>query len=280
MKINMRMQQRSTFSGKVVWITGASSGIGRALALAFGASGATVAVSARRQELLDVLVTEIEANGGKARAFGCDVTAEKQLASCVRDIVDAFGRLDVAIANAGFGVTGRVTKMQESDWSRQLAVNVTGLALTAKHAIPLLQQTGGRLVLMGSVGAFLPNPGLSAYGASKAAVHSIGESLQVELMGSGVSCTTIHPGFVESNIARIDNEGRFHPDRSDPRPANLMWPTGKAAAVILRAIARRKKVFVFTGHGKIAVFLGRFFPVLARKLMAKAGNAMPPDTAG
>jgi short-subunit dehydrogenase len=110
---------------------------------------------------------------------------------------------------------------------------------------------------------------VGAYGASKAAVHSIGETLQVELLGTGVTCTTIHPGFIKSEITRIDNEGNHHKDRADPRPSNLMWPTDKAAKVMVKAIAKRKKVFVFTGHGKIAVFLGKFFPSIARKISSK-----------
>lgn len=141
--------------------------------------------------------------------------------------------------------------------------------MTAKYALPELRKTKGRLALIGSVAAYVPNPGIGAYGASKAAVHNIGETLQIELMGSGVSCTTIHPGFVDSNITRIDNQGRFNPDAKDPRPAKLMWPTDKAARVMIEAIEQREKVFVFTGHGKFIAFLGRFFPGIARTLIAK-----------
>ena len=148
-------------------------------------------------------------------------------------------------------------------------MNVTGLALTCKFALPHLRKTKGRLALIGSVAAYVPNPGVGAYGASKAAVHNIGESLQVELKGSGVSCTTIHPGFVDSNIARIDNEGTFHPERSDPRPANLMWSTDKAAKVMAQAIEKRKKVFVFTGNGKILVSIAKISPSLIRKIFEK-----------
>ncbi|MCG9911374.1 MAG: SDR family NAD(P)-dependent oxidoreductase [Flavobacteriales bacterium] len=253
----------------IVWITGASSGIGREIALKLAKQGAIVALSARRKDLLDELVREIEKNGGKAGAFACDVQSETSLEVCMEEIIAAYGKLDIAIANAGFGVIGTIEKLTESEWSRQLSVNVTGLALTCKYAIPHLKKTRGRLALVGSVAAFLPNPNVGAYGASKAAVHSIGETLQLELAGSGVSCTTIHPGFVDSNIARVDNEGQYHPDKKDPRPANLMWPTDKAAQVMINAIYARKKVLVFTGHGKLLVFLGRFLPAVARRLVSK-----------
>lgn len=257
------------FKNQVIWITGASSGIGRELALEFAREGGIVAVTARRMELLEKLVMEIETEGGKAKAFYCDILNDSSIQKCVADVIAEFGRLDIAIANAGFGVFGKIEELTEKDWQRQLNGNVVGLALTVKYALPELRKTTGRMVLMGSVGAFVPNPNVGAYGASKAAVHSIGETLQVELLGSGVTCTTIHPGFVVSEIARIDNEGHHHKDRADPRPANLMWPTEKAAKVIVKAIAKRKKVFVFTGHGKIAVFLGKFFPTIARKITSK-----------
>lgn len=141
--------------------------------------------------------------------------------------------------------------------------------MTAKHAVPELKKTKGRLVLIGSIASFIPNPYLAAYGASKAAVHNIGESYQIELLGTGVTCTTLHPGFVDSNITRVNNEGVFNPETKDPRPANLMWPTDKAVKDMIRAIDRRKKVKVITGHGKVITFIGRFFPGIARAMVAK-----------
>lgn len=257
------------YSNQVIWITGASSGLGKGMALEFASQGAILAVSARRKDLLEEVVKEIEAKGGKAKAYLCDVLDSKSIEGCVEEIIRDFEKLDVAVANAGYGVLGKIEELNESDWNRQLAVNVTGLALTSRFALPHLRKTKGRLVLLGSVAAFVPNPGTGAYGASKAAVHNIGESLQVELKGSGVSCTTIHPGFVESNITRIDNEGTFHPDRQDPRPANLMWTTEKAAKVMVAAIFKRKKVFVFTGHGKILVTIAKFSPSLIRNVIGK-----------
>jgi len=254
---------------QVVWITGASSGLGKGMALEFASKGAILAISARRIDLLEEVVAEIKSKGGKAKAYLCDVLISQSIEECLEKIIQDFGKLDVAVANAGYGALGKIEDLTEADWNRQLAVNVTGLALTCKFALPHLRKTKGRLALIGSVAAFVPNPGVGAYGASKAAVHNIGESLQVELKASGVSCTTIHPGFVESNIARVDNEGTFHPDRQDPRPSNLMWTTEKAAKVMVEAIERRKKVFVFTGHGKILVSISKLSPSLIRKIVAK-----------
>jgi NADP-dependent 3-hydroxy acid dehydrogenase YdfG len=260
------------FKDKVVWITGASSGLGKYMAYEFAKQGAKLALSARRTEQLEAVLTEIQSLGAEGLVVVCDVLEESSIEEAASAVVEHFGRIDVAVANAGFGVSGKIAKLSAADWRRQMDINVTGLALTASYALPHLKVTQGRLVLIGSVAAYLPGPGTGAYGASKAAVRSIGQTLQLELKGTHVSCTVIHPGFVESDIAKVDNEGVFHQDKADPRPKNLMWPTDKAAIVMVRAIARRKKSFVFTGHGKIMAFIGQHFPGLAGVII---GRLMP-----
>jgi short-subunit dehydrogenase len=260
----------------VVWITGASSGIGKALALQWAKLGYRVVLSARRKKLLDELADEVgRTYGDHARVVLCDVMEEASIESAVQEVIGHWGRLDVVVANAGFGVFGSIETLAAKDWNRQMQGNVTGLALTVKYALPHLKKNQGRIGLVGSVGAFLPNPNLGAYGASKAAVHSIGQTLQIELMGTGVSCTTLHPGFVVSEITRIDNDGVWHPDRPDPRPANLMWPADKAASVMIDAILKRKRSYVFTGHGKALVWLQRWSPRWARFILSKGPRPEP-----
>jgi short-subunit dehydrogenase len=254
----------------VLWITGASSGIGKSMAFECARLGYKVVLSSRRKELLDKVADEIRHSDGEALVIPCDIMEETAIENAVQQIIKTWGRLDVVIANAGFGVFGSMEKLTAKDWNRQLQGNVTGLALTVKYALPHLKKNNGRIGLVGSVGAYLPNPNLGAYGASKAAVHSIGQTLQVELMGTGVSCTTLHPGFVVSEIARIDNDGVWHPERPDPRPSNLIWPTDKAAKVMVKAILKRKRNYVFTGHGKIFVGLQRWFPGLMRFIISKS----------
>jgi NAD(P)-dependent dehydrogenase (short-subunit alcohol dehydrogenase family) len=250
------------FENHVVWITGGGSGIGRALAFAFADEGAAVAVSGRREDRLHDVVQELEERGRKALAVRCDVTDEASVAEAVQKIVGALGGLDVAVANAGFSVAGRIEKLSAADWRRQLDVNVIGVAMTARYAIPHLRERNGRLVLIGSVASMMPTPGVGAYAASKHAVRAIGQTLAIELHGSGVTCTTIHPGYVESEIAQVDNQGRFDASRKDSRPKNLMWPADRAARAMLDAIAKRKREHVFTGHGKVGAFAGRHMPGL------------------
>jgi NAD(P)-dependent dehydrogenase (short-subunit alcohol dehydrogenase family) len=265
------------FSESVVWITGASAGIGRALAQKFAEHGARVAVSARRADRLAEAIREVEAKGAEAMAVPCDVRDEASLRAAVDGIVARFGRLDVAVANAGIGVSGKIRDLSAEDWRRQLETNVIGVALTARFSLPELERTRGRLAIVASVAGFLPGPGTGAYAASKYAVRSIGQTLSIECHRAGVSCTTIHPGFVVSDIALVDADGNVEPGREDPRPKKLMWPTDRAADVMLRAIYKRKREYVFTGHGKVGAFLGQHMPGLVHAAMVRAGarRALP-----
>ncbi len=264
------------FDDQTIWITGAGSGLGRVMALEFAARGAAVALSGRRVERLEAVKAEIEAAGGAALVVPCDVTVEDQIIAAVAAAEGWRGRLDGAVANAGVSVAGRVEDLSVAEWRRQMEINVIGLAMTVAHALPALRKQSGRLALIGSVAGFIAGPGSSAYCASKAAVRAIGDALTVELHGSGVSCTTIHPGFVESDIARVDNSGALHEDKADPRPAALMWTGEAAARVMVRAIHRRKRELVFTGHGKLAVFLARHAPGLLITLIRLASRGRTP----
>jgi NADP-dependent 3-hydroxy acid dehydrogenase YdfG len=256
------MAKKKRFDDKVVWITGGSSGIGRELARQFAEQGAHVAVSGRRENRLNQVVGEIEERGTKGLAVPCDVTDEQAVFDAVDKVVEMFGQLDCVVANAGFGVAGAIEEVSAAEWRRQLDTNVVGLVSTARAALPELRKTNGRVVLMGSVSGFLAQPRNAPYHASKHAVRAIGQTLSMELHGSGVSCTTIHPGFVESEIGQVDNEGAFHEDWEDKRPQKLMWSTDDAARVIIDAVYKRKREFVFTGHGKLASFVGKHFPGL------------------
>jgi short-subunit dehydrogenase len=260
-----------SFEGKSIWITGASAGLGRELALAFAREGAHLTLSARREERLVEVAEEVNAAGGSAAVRPLDVTDEAATSHVVAELVEREGGLDVAVANAGFGVTGPFEKLDAAAWRRQFEVNVIGLVITARAALPHLHERRGRLALLGSVAGMLPGPRTSPYSASKAAVRSIGQSLTIELHGTGTTCTTICPGFVESEIGRVDNSGSFDATREDGRPTKLLWPADRAARVMLRAIRARRREFTFTAHGRLAGFLGRHAPGLVHQLARRFG---------
>lgn len=259
------------FTGRVVFITGASSGIGRALALEFAKEGALVAVAARRRDRLDALAAEIQASlGSPALPLECDVTRCGDVGRALALVLERFGRLDVAVANAGFGVAGDMESLDIEDYRRQFETNVFGVIATAKAALPHLSGSRGRLVLMGSVAGYASAPGVSAYSMSKFAVRALAEALYFELKSRSVSVTLISPGFVESEIRQVDNRGVHHPDAPDQVPGWLRMPSETAARKIVRAVARRRRELVLTGHGKLAVRVQRHFPGLLR-LLIRAG---------
>jgi NAD(P)-dependent dehydrogenase (short-subunit alcohol dehydrogenase family) len=260
-------QRTGRFDRRVVWITGAGSGIGAACVEEFARRGAWVALSGRRREPLERAAETVRALGQRALVLPVDVTEDGAQEGVVETIVEEFGRLDVALANAGYAVSGRILDVPAAQWRRQLDVNVHGLLGTARAAFPALRQTGGRIALVGSVAAWMPLAGSGPYTTSKAAVRMIGDTLAIELQGTGVSCTTIHPGFVESDIARVDNDGTLHPQRRDHRPSRLMWTAPAAARVMVDAIARRQQQFVFTTHGRIGVAIGQYLPGITRALL-------------
>ena len=260
------------WTNKVVWITGGGSGLGKALALEFAKYGAKIVLSGRREKPLRSVAEELQKIQVQSLVAPCDVSKEPEIATTIEIIMEKYGRLDVVIANAGFGVSGAFDKLNGEDWSRQFSVNVVGLTQTARHALPHIKQSKGRIVLIGSVAAFAFAAKAAPYCSSKAAVHAIGECLSLELYGTGATCTTIHPGFVESDIARVDNQGVFHEDAKDKRPAKLMWKAEDAAKVMTRAIYKRKRVFVFTWHGKLGAFLGRHFPNLMYFLQTRVAS--------
>lgn len=267
---------RAEFKDHAVWITGAGSGIGRAMAVAFAGQGAHVALSGRRLSRLQEVASEIEQSGGRAIAVQCDVTDQKSIRDAVDQVVDAFGGIDVCVANAGFSVTGPFDELEVDDWRRQFDTNVFGLVGTVRAALPFLRKVSGRIALISSVSGMVPTPKTGPYTASKYAVRAIGQTLSIELAGSGVSCTTISPGFVESEIAQVDNQGQFNERRKDRRPKKLMWTAEKAAAVCLKAIRKRKREFVFTNHGKMAAFLGRHAPTALHLAMTRNKGKSDP----
>ena len=258
------------FDDKVAWITGGGSGIGAALAMELAGRGAAVAVSGRRQDRLDAVVARIEAAGGVGLAIRCDVTDEAGLQAAAGRVADELGGIDICVANAGFGIAGRFETLTGDDWRRQLEVNVVGAAQTAAAALPYLVARKGRLVFMGSVIIFAPMPGNAAYAASKGAIAALGQTLYAELARDGVSCTTIHPGFVASEIGQVDNDGVFHSDARDKRPGWLIVPTDKAARAIADAIHARRRERVITGHGLFIAFLGRHAPDLVSAILRRS----------
>lgn len=249
-----------TFREKVVLITGASSGIGAALAREAAGQGAHLVLIARRLDRLKPLAAECENRGVRALAIEGDVTREGSIESAVEKALAHFKKIDVVIANAGFGVAGSFEDLKLEDYRRQFETNVFGVLRTAYATLDALKRSRGHLVLLGSVAGHVALPGSSPYSMSKFAVRAMAEAVTEELRASGVSVTLISPGFVDSEIWRVDNQGQFHETAHDPIPSWIRVSSKSAAREIVRAIKRKKRERIVTGHGKIIVFLNRLFP--------------------
>jgi short-subunit dehydrogenase len=265
------------FRDKAVLVTGASSGIGEELAWQLAQAGAKLTLAARRRELLEGLAQRIAA-AGKARPLSmeCDVTRDGDLERAVAETVRQWGKLNVVIANAGFGVVGALKKLSLEDYRRQFETNVFGVLRTIYAALPEIEKTKGDIAIIGSVSGWAASPGASPYAMSKFAVRALANSITPELRLSEVKVTLISPGFVASNIRRVDNQGEFHAGAKDQIPAWLVMPTEKAVRQMLRAVARGKREVIITAHGKIFVALERFMPwllrVVGRKMAAGRGS--------
>ena len=189
-------------------VTGASSGIGRGLALALGGRGVHVVVAARRRDRLDELVREIDALGGRGEALVLDVSDGDATFAAVHAL-DARLPLDLVVANAGIG---GVTPGKKLEWTRVKAIletNLVGAAATLSGALPGMVERGdGRVVAVASVAGFRGLPRFGAYSASKAALITLCESLRIDLHGTGVSVTTVCPGYVQTELL---TPGKSHP---------------------------------------------------------------------
>ncbi len=254
---------------QVVFIAGASSGIGEALALGYAQRGADVVLVARREERLRNLASRIEKLGAKALVIQGDVTVDGDMERAVEKALAAFGRIDIAIANAGFGLVGDLESLTLEDYRRQFETNLFGLMRVIYAVLPALKKTEGRLALMGSIVSYVSAPGRGPYAMSKYAVRALAESLYFELKPSKVSVTLISPGMVESELRQVDNEGKHHP-KANAQRTMLHVPAHIAARSMIRAVQCRRREIIVTYHGKVIVFVSVHMPWLMR-LMFRFG---------
>ncbi len=277
------MRAPRDFRGQVALITGASSGIGEELAEQLAQQGALVTLAARRTEVMAALAQRIaEATGSRPLVIECDVTHDGDVERAVAETVRERGRLDLVFANAGFGVAGLFTKLSVADYRRQFETNVFGVLRTLYAALPEVARARGHVVITGSIAGWVATPGTSAYAMSKFALRALANSITPELARLGIALTLISPGFVESNIRRVDNRGTLHPEAPEPMPAWLVMSRRKAARQILRAVARGRREAIITAHGRALIALERFAPWIVRLIgrrMASRGRGYRPEPA-
>jgi NADP-dependent 3-hydroxy acid dehydrogenase YdfG len=255
----------TTSNAGVVLITGASSGIGEALAREYARRGWKTVLLARRVERIAALAQALGGDG-HSLAVACDVTHDGDCEAAVARALEVFGGVDVVIANAGFGVDGSFDQLTLDDVRRQFETNVYGVLRTAKAALPALTRAKGTFVAIGSVAGFVPAPGSMAYNMSKACIASFCDTLRTEWGPKGVSVTHVAPGFVESDIRRTDRTGVFKETRKESVPGWLIMPAKTAARQIMDAVERREDEVILTRVGKFGVGMARHAPAVTRAI--------------
>lgn len=251
-------------TNKVVLITGSSSGIGAGLVHEFLKRDFNVCLFARRKERLESLVKKSSYPDRCLISTG-DVTQPDELSSAIRQCIEKWGRLDITVANAGFAVAAPVQKLKIEDYRRQFETNVFGVLNTYYAAHDALTKSKGIFVVMGSIAGHVNLPWSTPYCMSKAAVRALSRGLQQELTPKGVSVVLISPGFVESEIGMVNNEGMLEKvsKKQSAIPKKLIMPTELAAKEMVDGILKRKREVVITTHGKFLVAVNRISGPLA-----------------
>ncbi|HZE81675.1 MAG TPA: SDR family oxidoreductase [Candidatus Polarisedimenticolia bacterium] len=260
------------FQGRRVWITGASSGIGEALALAFHQAGAKLILSARRE---DELKRVQSACGGEPETLilPMDVTNAAELPEKTRLALSLFGGIDILVLNAGITQRSRTRETDESVYRRLMEVNFFAPEAMARALLPsMLAQKRGHIVVISSVAGKFGVPMRSGYSATKFALHGFFEALRAEEERNGVHVTMVCPGYIQTDISfsALRGDGRKHA-KMDSELAHGM-PADECARQILQGIGRKKKEIVVAGvREKSLVYVKRFFPTLLARMIGRRG---------
>lgn len=231
--------------GKVAIVTGASSGIGEATAIALAAEGAKVAIAARRGERLNALAERIAASGGTALPIVTDVTDDAQVNSLVQKAIAQLGGLDILVNNAGIAVLGTIESGNVADWRRSIEINVLGVLSATHAALPFLKaQQSGHIVNISSVAGRTARAGIGVYNATKWGVNAISEALRQEVYQDNIRVTIIEPGLVDTEINDHITDPVSKQRMEERRKALTPLQAEDIAAAIVYAVTQPQRVNV------------------------------------
>ncbi|GET28653.1 SDR family oxidoreductase [Prolixibacter sp. SD074] len=250
---------------KVVIITGASSGIGKALAIEFASRGAKLVLGARRTDRLAGLEKGLP--GTEILSVKTDVSVEADCRNLIEQAVSHFGHIDVLINNAGISMRANFEEMDLEVMHRVMDVNFYGTVYCTKYALPYLLQSRGSLVGVISIAGHVGLPGRTAYSASKFAVRGFLDTVRIENLKKGLHVLVAAPGFTASEVRKSALTANGTSQGETPRNEEKMMSAEECATHIANAVKKRKRQLILTFvEGKFTVFLGRFFPSLLDKL--------------
>jgi short-subunit dehydrogenase len=261
----------SEFSGNVVVLTGASEGIGRALALALAPQGPKLVLAARNAERLESLAAECRAAGAETLVLPGDLNDPEQCAALAAATVARFGRIDTLVANAGRTMWARVDEVRDPAVFREvMELNYFSVVWLTLAVLPHIKAARGRFVPVASVAGLTGVPSRSGYCASKHALVGFFDSLRIELAGTGVSVTTICPDFVVSEIHRRALDGAGRALGQSPMQESKIMTAGQCAALIVPAMAARRRMLITSQRGKLGRLLKIVAPGLIDRIAARA----------
>ncbi len=260
---------------KVVLITGASSGIGEALARKYAQEGAKVVIAARRESLLKKLAKELTTLGAQTHWVVTDVASQSDCERMVTETIDTFGQLDILINNAGISMRALFEETEPNVLERLMQVNFFGTMYATRYALPHILATKGSVVGVSSIAGFRGLPGRSGYSASKFAMHGFLETIRTEVMDRGVHVLVACPGFTTSNIRNVALTADGSQQGGTPRNEDNMMSSEAVADYIYRAVIRRKRTLVLTTQGKLVVFLNKWLPKFMDRMTLNAMKKEP-----
>jgi NAD(P)-dependent dehydrogenase (short-subunit alcohol dehydrogenase family) len=259
------------FASKVVVVTGASSGIGKALCLALAPQRPRLVLAARDEEQLRTVAQACAEAGAETLVVRTDVSREDECRALVARAVERFGALDVLVNNAGIGMIARFDELQDlSVYERLMRVNYLGCVYLTFHALPHLKKSRGLIVVVSSLAGITGVPTRTGYAASKHAVIGFFDSLRVELLGSGVDITVAAPDFVVSEIHRRAVGPSGEPLGTSPMQEGRIMTTERCAELIVGAMQRRQRLLVMSLRGRLGRYVRLFAPGLIDKIARRA----------
>lgn len=270
-------QDHYKMKDKVVIITGASSGIGKALAFETGARGAIVVLAARSVQKLAEIESQLSASGVRSLSVITDVSKEEDCKHLIDTTIEKFGRIDVLINNAGMSMRAIFEKTDLAVIHRLMDVNFWGTVYCTKYALPWLLKSKGSLVGVSSIAGYKGLPGRTGYSASKFAMQGFLETLRIENIKKGLHVLIACPGFTSSNIRNTALSADGSIQGESPRNEDSMMKPEKVAKKIVRAIESKQRILVMTMVGKWTVALDKIFPFLMDRIVYNQ-MAKEPDS--
>ena len=255
---------------KTVIITGASSGIGKACAIAFAKRGANIVISGRNKENLEHAADELRKTGAQILAVSGDVSIENDCKLLIEKTIEKFGSIDILINNAGISMRALFKELQLDVLRKVMDINFWGTVYCTKYALPYLLKTKGSVVGISSIAGYNGLPGRTGYSASKFAMQGFLDALRIENLKTGLHVLVACPGYTASNVRNAALVADGSPQGESPRDEEKMMRAEEVAEEIVKAVEKRKRTIVLTGQGKLAVWMNKFFPALTDRLVFNA----------